>query len=358
CIGFFSLFNPLTENILAGFVMSLLIATTAFSIATINLNSLGAMWSSDYHQKTQITSWREGIALVGILIASSLPGFLQLIETRQQAFNHYSLILVLISVVSLLIFRHWYRVDRLSNQRHFTISNLTSNSDSLKDIFSRIATNKLFFLIYTVSMLASAIPAALVLFFIRDRLGAETYSGLFLFIYFFSGIIGIPVWQYLAQRFDKQISWLIGMIVAVSAFLWAYTLETNDLIEYGLICGVSGLALGAELILPPSILADLIQDNQSTDTTSSQFAMLTFLSKFCFAIASGAALLILGMSSFQTSQLNSDKALTLLSFSYALLPSIFKCVSIFLLWRWINHLRRFNNNEKKLFTADSFITGS
>lgn len=357
CLSFYALFNPFKAYIFPSFAVSLLIATTAFSIATINLNSLGAMWSTDYHQKTQITSWREGIALIGVLIASSLPSFLQQIESRQQAFNHYALILAAIAIISMILFRHWYQTDRLSDTGIFNSSQTSSNLGNLHEILSQITKNKLFFMIYSLSMLASAIPAALVLFFIRDRLGAETYAGLFLLIYFTSAITGIPAWHYLAQRFDKQTSWMIAMIVAVTAFLWAYTLQTNALIEYGFICGVSGLALGAELILPPSILADLIQDSHSSDNTGSQFAMLTFLSKFCFAIASGTTLLTLGMSSFQTNQINSPDDLNLLSFCYALLPSSIKCLSIILLWRWINLLRRYNNNDKKQMAA-SYSTGS
>lgn len=354
-IGFYALFRPMQDHVLTWFGVSMLIATTAFSIATINLNALGALWSHDYHQKTRITAFREGIALIGILIASSLPGILQLFESRQNAFIQFSILLMVVCVIALLIFYHWYHYERPLT--HQSIETSKTSEHKVVDLLSQITKHRWFYSVYTMSMLASSIPAVLVLFFIRDRLGAEAYSGLFLFIYFGSGILGMPLWHYLARKFDKQTSWLFAMSLAVASFLWAYTLHNNELIEYGLICIFSGFALGAELVLPPSILADLIQHSQSTHRASTQFAMLTFLSKLCFALASGTALLILGISSFETAQINSSDALIMLSFCYALLPSMIKCMAILMLWRWMKRLKvkRYENPD---IGIDPFISHS
>ena len=43
---------------------------------------------------------------------------------------------------------------------------------------------KHFFLAYLISTFASSIPAVLVLFFVRDYLLAESWTGLFLLLYF------------------------------------------------------------------------------------------------------------------------------------------------------------------------------
>ena len=59
------------------FIISMLIATTGFSIATINLNQIGGLWRDEPNQRTRIAAWREAMALTGLLIASFLPTLLQ-----------------------------------------------------------------------------------------------------------------------------------------------------------------------------------------------------------------------------------------------------------------------------------------
>ena len=351
-IGFFMLFNPDRNYLLFWFGSSMLIATTAFSLLTINLNTLGAVWSKDYHQKTRISAWREAIGLSGLLIASSLPGILQLYETKQTAFYHYSIILVIVAVLTSLVFSYWYLRDRSTAFQAQANNNDTSTKHSF---LSRFKYNRRFFLIYAVSMFASAIPAVLVLFFIRDRLGAENYSGLFLFVYFVSGIIGMPIWQRLSRNKDKMISWISAMLLGVISFLWAYSLGENDLVAYGIVCVFSGLALGAELVLPPSILADLIEKQQLSHQASLQFSMLAFLSKFSFAVASGTMLWLLGLSSFQPNQHNTADALHMLSFYYALVPCAIKLFAAYLLWRWMKTTKH-DHHEFKTYSANSFST--
>ncbi len=353
-IGFYSLFNPNQQHLLVWFACSMLIATTAFSVLTINLNTLGALWSKDYHQKTRITAWREAIGLTGLLIASSLPGLLQLYESKQTAFFHYSITLLVIVALTTAVFCYWYQNDRSSL---FNMNNDNANKGFQGSFLVQIKHNHSFFLIYAVSMFASAIPATLVLFFIRDRLGAENYSGLFLVIYFVSGIIGMPIWQRLSRNKDKMISWMTSMLVAVVSFLWAFTLKENDLVAYGLVCTFSGLALGAELVLPPSILADLIDRNHLADKASVQFSMLTFLSKFSFAAASGSMLWLLGLAKFQPNQQNSIDALHMLSFYYALLPCVIKILAAFLLWLWMKKIKQ-DHHENKSYSVNSFFSES
>jgi len=96
------------------------------------------------------------------------------------------------------------------------------------------------------------------LFFIRDRLGATQEAGLFLLLYFLAGAVGMPLWSFLARRIGLTKSWALSMALAIISFVWAYFLGTGDVWHYGVICVVSGIAFGAELSLPPAMLAGMI----------------------------------------------------------------------------------------------------
>ncbi len=316
-LGFFMLFHPPQSFTLLWFIQSLILATTAFSVLAINFNSLGSLWSIDTTEKIRITSWREAFGLVGLLIAAVLPSILGLPLS--------SAVFVGLIASCGFIFMLWHKTHRNIITHHEG----AAISLNIRDVFD--APNLRFFAIYSVSMLASAIPAVLVLFFIRDRLDAESLTGLFLLLYFLSGAAGMPLWQNIAKRTDKRAAWLISMILAIATFIWAYFLEAGDIWQYALICIFSGSALGAELALPPAILSDLIDEKDDREQTALYFSVLAFLSKAALALGSFLAFFVLGKAYFVPATENSVHALQSLSMTYALLPCLIKLIAAYLL---------------------------
>jgi len=331
-LGFVMLFHPVTNIAAIWFTLSLLIATTTFSILSINLNSIGSLWSKDTNQKTRITTWREGLGLIGLLIAAILPSLFNL--------QIFSYILSGLLVLSAVIFFFW-------SKTHSNI--IQKNENKIKKInFKGLihSQNIWFFTTYTLSMIASAIPAVLVLFFIRDHLNAEAYTGIFLLLYFLSGALGMPLWQKLSNKTCKHAAWIMAMGLAVISFVWAAFLSPNDVWQYGIICFLSGIALGAELALPPSILSDQIDEQNNQDQTSLYFSAMAFLSKASLAIGSGIAFLILGFSSFTPASDNSETALQSLVLTYAVLPCIIKIIAIATMLLWFRHKKEKSTNEE------------
>jgi len=321
--GLLMVFHPPDTLSALWFALSLILATTAFSIISINFNALGSLWSKDTNQKTRITTWREGVGLAGLLVGAVLPSIFGL--------HIVSYILVGILALCGLAFMRW-------NSAH---ADIITHNEGAHDAFKWRTLlhepNIRFFGVYALSMFASAIPAVLVIFFIRDRLDAEALTGLFLFLYFISGAAGMPLWQYLAKRMSKYRAWMVGMIVAAVTFIWAYFLGAGDVWQYAMICVFSGLALGAELALPPAILSDMIDKQDNRGQTSLYFSALTFLLKATLALGSGVAFLLLGQAAFVPAAQNSAQALGTLSFTYALLPCLIKIAAALMLWRVIKH---------------------
>ena len=82
--------------------------------------------------------------------------------------------------------------------------------------------------VYLVNGIASAMPATLVLFFIRDRLQAPAFEPLFLGSYFLAAALSMPLWVRAVARFGLARSWLAGMVLAIAAFAWAAGLGAGD----------------------------------------------------------------------------------------------------------------------------------
>lgn len=329
-LGFLMLFHPPETFTLLWFALSLVLTTTAFSVLSINFNALGSLWSADTTQKTRITSWREAFGLFGLLIAAILPSTLGLSLT--------SIIVTGLLTIIGFVFLQWYKMRK----EIITYNEESPSASNWRSILTVL--NIKFFGIYSLSMLASAIPAVLVLFFIRDRLDAEALTGLFLLLYFLSGAFGMPLWQKIAQRTNKHTAWLFAMLVAIAAFIGAYFLQAGDIWQYATICIFSGLALGAELALPPAILSDMIDKQDTRNQTSLYFSVLGFLSKTALALGSFIAFFTLGKVSFVPAAENSESALQSLSFTYALLPCLIKILAAYLLWRTFKY--KGNHNEQ------------
>jgi Na+/melibiose symporter-like transporter len=175
-----------------------------------------------------------------------------------------------------------------------------------------------------------------VLFFVADRLELEARSGIFLALYFIAGAASMPLWVRLAARFRLEAVWLLGMIVAVAAFVWAYGLGAGDFMAFALICLLSGIALGADLALPPALLARVIEDNRHTGHhEGAYFGLWNLANKLNLALAAGIALPALESLGY-TPGARAPAALASLSFAYALLPCLLKLVAAALLataWR-------------------------
>ena len=63
----YALFHPAGSNAALWFCLCMLLAVTAYSVLSINLSALGALWTKDPDEQTRIAGLREAFGLVGLL---------------------------------------------------------------------------------------------------------------------------------------------------------------------------------------------------------------------------------------------------------------------------------------------------
>lgn len=345
-LAFIAVFHPSENHTLAWFCLTMLLAVTAYSVMSINLNSLGALWTADSQQQTRLNSLRESCALVGLLLAVSLPTVLTGLAQQQQAYRWLALTLAALMLIGLGFFSHWHK----KNNVVLNHSNVDLKKPDFKFTFLSNKT-KQFFVMYGLSVLASSIPAVLVIFFVRDRLASEQQTGLLLLCYFLAAALSMPLWLKLSRVFGKYRALFMSMLLCIVAFIWAFFLESGDVWPFALICIGTGASLGAELALPPSILADHIHHFDTKDHAASQFSLLTLLSKLALALASAIALPLLDWIGFLPAAHNEQQTLLALSAIYALLPCGIKLIAAFYLYHFFirNHGALSNEPSKKTF---------
>ena len=188
-----------------------------------------------------------------------------------------------------------------------------------------------------INGLANGLPPALFVFYVNSVLKSPEFTGILLFLYFLGALVGVPLWIFICNKLDKHRVWCYAMIYACFIFIFVLFLKEYDLIFFAIICILSGLALSADLAIPSSIQADII-DLEYLKTgkrlTGQFFAFWGLVSKAAIAISTGMALILLDIIGFKSDVNNGKNVLFAVSFIYAGLPIIFKIFSIYLMWNF------------------------
>ena len=321
-IGYLALFNPpvaARENsiLVLWFTASLVLVYLGYSMAMIAHGSWGASLTQHRGERARLTSMREGFALAGVMLASALPAIAGL-QSLMVAF------VITLALASLLLLRGAPRAPvRPGGEGHW------------RSMLSPFGEGRFRWLlaVFAVNGIAAAIPATLFLFFASDKLQLPGQAGLFLVAYFVAAAVALPIWAKTSAAIGESRAWLIAMLLSVAVFIWTAQLEAGALLPFALICVLSGAALGADLALPPALLAGVIAAaGHSGEREGAYFGLWTFTTKMNLALAAGIALPLLSWLGYVPGQPN-DEGLRALVMAYALLPCVLKLAAAALLWR-------------------------
>ncbi len=325
--GMFLLFHPPAGGIglVSWLAMSLILVYLGLSAASISYFALGSALSRDYVERTRISAARGGAALVGVLLAAALP---EVLAQRYGATEGLALFSAGYAPLLLIAVGITVAVGpqsmMLGGMRRLTVSGLWSPMRNPR--FRRLAT------VFLINGVAAAIPATLLLFYVADVLRRPDLTAMFLVLYFVAGAAGMPLWVRLAASVGKARAWLLAMVLAVAAFIWAYFLGPGDVVAFAVVCVLSGLAFGADLALPASLLADVIDDDtgQAGRPDGVYFGLWHLLEKLALALAAGIALPLLQWLGYVPG--SATDPVGALSLVYALVPCAIKLLAALGLW--------------------------
>ena len=306
----------------------LVLACAGYSLASVNYHAWGAELAATPGERTRVMASREGFGLIGVVLAAALPGVLagSIDAGLQRLALGFVPLLVLAAGLTVWLTPGWGAHP----------AEQTRPWPALRDALRRPAYVRLLVL-FGLGGLAASIPASTVLFFVQDVIGRPEAAGALLAAYFIAGAAGLPVWVRLSDRLGKVHAWMLSMGLAVVAFVWAATLGPGEVWAFGLICVLSGLALGADLALPPAILADQLREQGVARGAGASFGWWNLVAKGALALAAGVALPLLDALGYRPGEAGGQgrEALALV---YAALPVLLKICSLALAWRWRHRL--------------------
>lgn len=342
-LGFAALFFPPVQSAQALLWVStglLMVTYASFSAVTVAHQTWGAMLGGTAVEQSRVVAWREGLGLLGVVLASVVPTVLGL-EAMVGLF-------ALALAAGCLLWRtaprpalaHLEPAPEVSeDQQTHHLSKLsgvdTKATVSLVLPFKDIAFVRLIS-VFVVNGMASAIPATLMLFFVQDRLQAPAgMETVFLGTFFMCAAASMPLWLKAVARWGLARSWLSGMCLSTAVFVGASVLGQGQTTAFVLICIASGLAMGADLALPGALLAGVIQHSQRLQNAQATcWGWWNFATKLNLALAAGVALPVLGALGY-TPGARDASALQALTVAYCLLPCILKLLASAGLYIWL-----------------------
>jgi Na+/melibiose symporter-like transporter len=335
--GFYMLFDPPeawlhSQALLASWLIAaLLLVHFGYSGVSISYHSHGAELTDDYNERTRVTVGREVFGLLGFAVAVLLPTVL----TAKHMFGDmrgYMLlgllfipIVILFSLPALMWSGPSVHPPVVHGERNAFIAFFAPLKNRL---FRRLL------LVFVTNGAALGVAVGVMLFYVDHVLGGgKKQAGMILLTYFFAGAASVPMWMVLSRRTSKAIAWFIGIILTAVAMSLALFVGHGQFNWFLAISVLTGIGLGADYGLPPSILADVINSQEGGDTkgkTGTYFGLWALATKLATAIGAACSLPILPLLGFDPRHgLYGILALVLV---YIVLPVAIKVVAALLIW--------------------------
>lgn len=323
--GFAVLFFPPVRGhvgLLLWCAMALVLTFIAFSLASVVHQSWGSRLGGSAVQRARLVAWREGLGLLGVLLANVLAAQAGMAATTAVLWVSLGLgVWALMGAPTPP--RPSKRVAVLRTALPIAPLALPWHGREFRRLMA----------LFMVNGVASAIPATLVLFFINDRVQVPAWTPLFLGAYFVMGAASVPLWLRLIKRVGPSQAWAWGMALSVLSFIGVLAVGAGDAPAYLAVCLASGLALGADLTVPGTLVTGVIQRAGHAGQAEGAYAgWWQLATKLNLALAAGLALPALQMLGYGPGA-RDPQALQALTLAYGALPGLFKLLALVLWWR-------------------------
>lgn len=326
------LFFPDQQTTALSLAVAISLCYLGVTLVQIPYMAWGVELAPTLNKQRFLSLLREGSAVLGVL------GALILIAVSESSVLH-SLGITLLLLLPISILPLWLVSD--GNKRQLS----KPSSDFFLTLFKKLpVNNQLMLKIYFANSLAAGIPATLFLFYANDVLGlSDSEAGPFLFIYFFSALLSLPVWLKLLKVFDEIKVWMSSMVLAALAFIPAVFLSDSSYLMFYLVCVLTGFTLGIDTAIPAVLQARFAQrqfEIQGTTNAGTSFGVFGLVSKLALAFALAVSFVLLG---FSDTSFPRHESLPVL---YAVLPALIKLVAAYLLFKAAPILRHASDRQQ------------
>jgi len=255
--------------------------------------------TSDYDERTSLTSYRMFFSILGSLLAFTLP--LMIVgsfapQNGERVFWMGGIFGILAAAPMLLVF------FGTEERQDFIQQEKPGLRESLRSAWH----NQPFrygLAIFLATWISVDVLQSTLLFFIKYVVQREGQNDLIMATIFVVAIFALPIWNWVSQRWSKRWAYIYGIAFwgVVQLLLITVTPGTNlGLILF--LCALAGIGVAAAHVLPWAILPDAIEwdEYRTGDRHEGMFYSLTTLArKIASSLAIPLVLLLMEVTGYQ-----------------------------------------------------------
>ena len=333
--------------------LAFMLADTLQTLVAVPFMSLTPELTSDYDERTTLTSYRSFFQLAGALtVVVTAPMIVDRVGaaggSQQQGFMLVAALLGGITAIPLLLLGIFVR-ERTRPEQTAAIPFRETLQAAWQNIPFRYAVGMHVLNWSAVDMLSVAFPFFLLYWVAEgDTLATVNILGLnlayesaFFGILMTVSIVFIPFWLWLARRRNKRDAYMLGMIFWVSVQLMIFTIQPGGTPYLLIVAVLAGFCVSSAYTLPDSLFADVIEWDELRTRRRQEgifYGIRTLIRKLTGALVIFVALQLLGRSGYvsppagalQFSQ--SDSVLQMIRILVSPLSATIVCGTILLAW--------------------------
>ena len=302
---------------------------TAATLVYMPYFALTPELTSEYNERTSLTTYRMFFSILGSLIAFTVP-LLMIGTFRPENADRVLVAGFLIGLISAVpLFLAFFGTRE---REEFIKQKQPGLGESLRAAFK----NPPFLLglgIFLGTWISVDIVQAILLYFIKYCVRRETQSELIMATIFVTAIFALPLWNWVARRWNKRSAYIIGIAFWAAVQLVIITLGPSTPLAILLsLCAMAGIGVAAAHVLPWSILPDAIEwDEWKTGTRHEGmfYSIVTLCHKVAASFAIPLVLLLLEAFRYQPNaavqQPRAELAIRLIT---GPIPAVLLCLGI------------------------------
>ena len=282
--------------------------------------------SDNRHERSAIMSARVAVHLSGTLLAALIPVILVISWTT--ALPITAKIIAIIAGPLLLCF-----LIGVPNRHMAQMRSRYKMSAMLKHCLKSPQMQNLL-PAYGCIQIANALNAGLLVIFITYILKVPELSGVLIGLIIGSTILLLPIWYFLSKKISKFKTWQTGISIGILAMLAMLFVGEGEVV-FACFCGVLfALSYGCDLVMPSSIVADFVHDEETLHEKrigGLSMASLSFLTKFSVFVPMAIAFPVFGALGIgELEVVTSQQSITIYAF-YAGVPLALRAVALLFL---------------------------
>lgn len=307
------------------------------TIEGVPLAALGAELTPDYAERNSVFGVRALFIALGTMVAAMVPAILTGVvgEGREREIFSgmsaaYGVIWIFALVVMLLVVKeHPEYAERPSNPLVPGVRRALRNRPFAILLLSAI-----------VGAIPGAVPAVLMPYFVGYVLQPEepiVWTGTFLFIYLATGLLFVPFWLRIAQRFGKLRAFVSAAFTGVAASLLYFFAGPGDLAWAGGVYFISGTQAMAGTFLIPAMAADVIDYDELRTGLRREAQYTSFWSVIPKLVAIpgySIPLAVLAAVGYVPNEVQTGEVQFTISFLYSLFPAAFFVAALVIVSRY------------------------